>query len=402
VPDISLPPFLMTSDPSSFARHTILERKPQIIRQVLAENAYPPAVAAALETFRDELASRPIQPLVGSSPDVPDWNRELECYAGKTWLEIPWYFAETYFYRRLLEAVGYFQSGQGQERDPFKPQKEVQMDGDIRRLSPAWEQVASLETGPRFEALLHSCLWGNRADLSNFTVQEKALTGLAVIAERHLILIDHTGQIRELLAGGLPRLDFICDNVGSDLLFDLALADFLLCRGWVREIHLNLKSQPFFVSDAMPADARRTVDLLKAAPGAGLPALGVRLDEFLSAGQLVFDTDPFWTTWLMFRQMPLHLRQALASSGLVLVKGDVNYRRLLDDRRWPPETRMEAVCAYFPAPFVALRTLKGEIMVGLQPGQAQALQAEDPTWMINGKRGVIQLVLPADRSAKPA
>jgi hypothetical protein len=43
---------------------------------------------------------------------------------------------------------------------------------------------------------------------------------------------------------------------------------------------------------------------------------------------------------------------------------------------------------------VALRTLKGEIMAGLQPGQAQALQAEDPTWLINGKRGIIQLVMP--------
>ncbi len=33
-------------------------------------------------------------------------------------------------------------------------------------------------------------------------------------------------------------------------------------------------------------------------------------------------------------------------------------------------------------------------MVGLEPGQAKELQAEDPTWMINGKRGVIQLVIP--------
>jgi uncharacterized protein with ATP-grasp and redox domains len=384
----------MTSDPGSFARKTILERKPQIIRRLLADNAYPPAVVAPLEAFRDEIASRPIQPLVESAPDVPDWNRELARYAGKTWLEIPWYFAETYFYRRLLEAVGYFQHGEGQGHDPFEKQKEGQMDGDVRRLSPAWEQFTTLETGARFEALLHSSLWGNRADMSNFTVRVKASSGLATVAERHLILIDHTERVGVLLDGRLGRVDFICDNVGSDLLFDLALADFLLGLRWAQEIHLHLKSQPFFVSDAMPADARRTVDLLKAAPGPGLQALGARLDEDLSAGRLVFATDPFWTTCLMFRQMPAHLRQELASAGLVLVKGDVNYRRLLDDRHWPPTTRMEAVCAYFPAPFVALRTLKGEIMVGLQPGQAQALQAEDPTWLINGKRGVIQLVIP--------
>ena len=399
MPDQSLPPFLMTSDPGSFARYTILERKPQIIRQVLADNTYSPAIVAALEVFRQEIASRPVQPLVESAPDVPDWNRELTRYAGKTWLEIPWYFAETYFYRKMLEAVGYFQPGEGQGQDPFGKQKLGQVQDDVSRLSPAWEQLATLETGERFKALLHSSLWGNRADLSNFTVLVKARSGLATIAERHLILIDHTDQVLVLLEAGMPRVDFICDNVGSDLLFDLALTDFLLDMGWAQEIHLHLKGQPFFVSDAMPADAHGTVDLLKTASAAGLRALGARLDGDLSAGRLVFATDPFWTTWRMFRQIPTHLRQELASAGLVLVKGDVNYRRLLDDRHWLPTSRMEAICEYFPTPFVALRTLKGEIMVGLQPGQAQALQAEDPTWQINGKRGVIQLVSLAEQHA---
>ena len=394
MPDQSLPPFLMTSDPGSFARHTILERKPQIIRQVLADTAFSPAVVAALENFRDEIASRPIQPLRESAPDGTGWNQALAQYAGKTWLEIPWYFAESYFYRRLLEAVGYFQPGEGQGRDPFERQKAHQMAGDIQRLSSIWEQFATLETGAHFEALLHSSLWGNRADLSNFTVTVKARSGLAAVAERHLILIDHTEKIRERLAAGLARVDFICDNVGSDLLFDLALADFLLEQGWAQEIHLHLKKQPFFVSDAMPADALRSLSLLKASPVSGLQALGARLEQDLAAGRLVFDSDPFWTSWWMFREMPVSLRQALACAGLVLVKGDVNYRRLLDDRHWPPTTRMEAVCAYFPASFVALRTLKGEIMVGLQPGQAEVLEAEDPTWLINGKRGVIQLVIP--------
>jgi hypothetical protein len=31
-------------------------------------------------------------------------------------------------------------------------------------------------------------------------------------------------------------------------------------------------------------------------------------------------------------------------------------------------------------------------MVGLPPGQAEGLAAEDPAWLINGKRGVIQFV----------
>jgi Damage-control phosphatase ARMT1-like domain len=384
----------MTSDPGSFARQTILERKPQILRQVLSDNSYAPAVIAALEALRNEIASGPILPLVESVEDVPAWNNELRLYADKTWLEIPWYFAESYFYRKLLQATGYFQPGAGQGCDPFGKQKEIQMLGDVQRLASVWEQIAMLEPGARFEALLHSSLWGNRADLSNFTVKVKASTGLAARAERALILIDHTDQIRQRLAGGLARLDFICDNVGSDLLFDLALVDFLLELGWANEIHLQLKGQPFFVSDAMPEDARHSLALLEVTPDPGMQALGARLGQRLADGRLVFDTDPFWTSWQMFREMPAHLQQQIGSAGLVLLKGDVNYRRLLDDRYWPPTTRLESVCDYFPAPFVALRTLKGEIMAGLQPGQAEALQAEDPTWLINGKRGIIQLVLP--------
>jgi hypothetical protein len=49
-----------------------------------------------------------MQPLHEQAPDVAFWNRELAAYQGRTWLEVPWYFAEAYFYRRLLEAVRYF------------------------------------------------------------------------------------------------------------------------------------------------------------------------------------------------------------------------------------------------------------------------------------------------------
>ena len=88
------------------------------------------------------------------------------------------------------------------------------------------------------------------------------------------------------------------------------------------------------------------------------------------------------------------LQTELSGSGLVILKGDVNYRRLLDDRHWPHTTPLKEVAAFFPAPFLVLRTLKGEIQVGLAPGQAEALSAEDPNWLINGQRGLVHFCLP--------
>ncbi len=307
--DQTLPPYLMTSDPGSFARKTILERKPQIIRQVFADNDYPSEITAALNDLRNELAILPIQSLHESAADAAFWNTELSNYAGKTWLEVPWYFAETYFYRKVLEAVGYFQPGERQGRDPYEKQKRGQIESDIQKLAVEWEELSALEPEMRFEVLLHSCLWGNRADLSNFAIMEKGRGGLTAHEERHLILINHTEDIKKLLSDGVSRVDFICDNVGSDLLFHLALTDFLLALGWVEEIQLNLKNQPFFVSDAMPKDVILTIDSLQKSPDAAIQDWGRRLEKNLAAGRLVLETDSFWTICLMFRQMPAHLRQ---------------------------------------------------------------------------------------------
>jgi len=404
-----LPPPLMTSEPGSFARRTIVERKPQIIQQAIEDNDYPPGIVQALGTFKDEIASQPMQPLNEQAPDIASWNQELAVYRGKTWLKVPWYFAETYFYRRLLEAVRYFQSGPWKGHDPFGKQKQKQEEMAVERLAEGWAQLADVEPNVAFEALLHSCLWGNRADLSNYTVAIQARGGLATRAERRNILIDHTDKVRALLASGLERVDFVNDNVGLDVLFDLALADFLLVHengGWVREIVFHLKDHPFFVSDAMPKDVQATIALLRAAPdspplageglgersGAAVRELGARLHEHLDAGRLILKDDPFWTSYLTFRHLPPPLREDLARSGLIILKGDVNYRRLLDDRHWPHTRRLEEIADYFPTPFLVLRTLKGEIMVGLSPGQAETLTAKDPTWLINGKRGIIQLV----------
>jgi hypothetical protein len=98
----------------------------------------------------------------------------------------------------------------------------------------------------------------------------------------------------------------------------------------------------------------------------------------------------------MLPQLPPPLREELACSNLVILKGDVNYRRLLSDLHWPHTTRLEEITAYFPTSFLVLRTLKGEIVVGLEPGQAEELAAQDAAWLINGKRGIIQLVTRPD------
>ena len=384
---IDLPPPLMVSEPGSFARQTIVERKPQIIRQVAIDNGYAPGMLRTLEAFVDEMANHTLQPLSGLETDVAGWHRAAIAHRGKTWLELPWYFAETYFYRRLLDMVGYFRPGPRQGQDPFAVQKHGQMEAAVSWLAENWTPLTGAAPDVQFEALLHACLWGNRADLSNQTVRLEATGALATRQERHTLLIDDTGQVERLLAAGVSRVDWVNDNTGRELLSDLALASFLLDHGWARTVVFHLKGHPFFVSDALVADVHETLSAL------GEHELGRRLVGHLQAGRLVLKDDPFWTTSLMFRQMPFKLRAELSRADLVILKGDVNYRRLLDDAHWPPTTPLEQIADYFPASLLVLRTLKGEIIAGLAPGQAEALQTWDPAWLINGQRGLIQLVM---------
>ncbi len=387
-----LPPYLMTSDPASFARKTIVERKAQIIARVIADHDYPGEIVASLTAFRDEIlhpdhGSSVIQPLSETGGDAAFWNTSLAAYEGHSWLEVPWYFAETYFYRRLLEATGYFMEPAGC-RDPFAPQKRAQEALAVTQLAAVWPGIAAIPGDARFLTLLHACLWGNRADLSNFTIDQQAVGDTA--ADRANMLIDHTDAVRSLLAGGVSEVAFINDNVGADSLFDLVLADYLLTQGWAQRVTFHLKNQPFFVSDAMPQDIERVVDLLRA-PASLDAELGHRLSEALAEQRLTLTTHPFWTQCLGFRDMPGAVRAPLQRADLVILKGDVNYRRLLDDRHWPPSTPLAIAAADFPRPFLVLRTLKGEIIAGLEPGQAERLATEDPTWLINGLRGLIHL-----------
>jgi hypothetical protein len=171
---------------------------------------------------------------------------------------------------------------------------------------------------------------------------------------------------------------------------DLALVDHLLGVVGLPRVDLHVKSHPFFVSDTIAADVDIARRALADSRNPLTVALGDRLERQRAAGKLRVSSHPFYTSSLHYPQLPDDLRADLATSELVILKGDANYRRLCSDSRWPPETPFAEVVSYFPAPLVALRTLKAEVVVGLPPGMAERLAAEDSRWLVNGRRGLIQ------------
>lgn len=388
-----LPPPLATSEPGSFAQATVTRRMPQIIEDVLEDNDYPPEIQQSLGALAAEIAGQPMRPLAEPAPDQEYWQARWCAYAGRTWLDVPWYFAEAFFYRRLLEAVRYFQPGVWQGHDPFVAQKRRQIDGPGGALALSAALLAGLPEERRAAAreLVYASLWGNRIDLSNREALARAGQWPAQASD---ILIDESPQLIDFLAteGPHERIDWLADNAGPEAAFDLLLADALMEWGWARQVRLHLKPYPFFVSDAMIEDVRELIARLEGEQEPRSRAAGQRLDSHLRAGTLQLVTHPFWAAAEGLDEMPAELREELGEANLVIIKGDANYRRLLGDRHWQPSARLAEITAYFPAPHAVLRTLKAEIIVGLAQGQAEQLAREEADWLLSGRRGVIHFV----------
>jgi hypothetical protein len=100
--------------------------------------------------------------------------------------------------------------------------------------------------------------------------------------------------------------------------------------------------------------------------------------------------DFFWNGPSFLWDRPERVATEIDHASLVVFKGDANYRRVVGDALWPADVPFREVTSYFPAPLLCVRTLKSDPVVGLAPGVAARLDAVDPEWRINGRRGLIQ------------
>lgn len=381
----SLPPFLMTSEEGSFAQKTIRERKPQIINTILSQFDFTPDIRAKLRDFIQELDHETIRPLEENTSDRAFWDQDVEPWLGKTWFELPWYFAETYFYRRLLEITTYFQPGPFMTIDPFGISKEQELNTALPIFEEIYTNKPRVEQREDFKYFCFRALWGNRADLSNLDVAETSMGDQA-----HHIILNHAEDAYHFLREKSGNIAYFMDNAGKELLFDLALMDHLLSSGLVTTITCYLKNQPFFVSDAMPWDLFMAIKRLSSSPHEQVRALANRIIKWLHRGTITVQTPHFLTSSRMYRQMPRVLFTQLQSYDLAILKGDVNYRRLFGDRHWEPTTPINLAAGYFPTNYLSLRTLKAEIVLGLEPATLENLEKNaEPDWRINGKRGMI-------------
>ncbi|KAG3098779.1 hypothetical protein PI125_g15248 [Phytophthora idaei] len=196
-------------------------------------------------------------------------------------------------------------------------------------------------------------LWGNKADGINDKVKSTIhVAGDSLVFDDYLVLVDYSDQVISFLEQKAPHLRVGCDA------------------------------------------CRRGMEMQREIRTPEVRALGKRLAEYVSKGQIVIRPDTYWNQYTYYWEMPSELQTRLAREAtFVILKGDLHYRRLLSDRLWPPSTPVEEVVPHFLAAFVALRILKSIPVMGIPATIVDKLEKEDPKWRLNGEHGIIQSVL---------
>ncbi|MEM9542591.1 MAG: damage-control phosphatase ARMT1 family protein [Cyanobacteria bacterium P01_E01_bin.42] len=385
-PPLPLPSPILCSEADSFAYYTIANRLPAILKQIIEKNNFSARINANLEQLQNEIFTGKIRAIAADGgSDLEDWEHYIQPYKNKSWFDVPFYFIEAYFYRRILEATEYFQTGEA--IDPFTVSKQEGLRSHLDSIRNI------LKSSQNLTGLLHGVLWGNRADLSLWKVGGSDRDTFSLDPQQDKILVDDTPRILERLATmQRERIDFIIDNAGFELTCDLLLCDRLLQEKIADTIVLHLKADPIFVSDATIADVNYTLQIFAEDEIEEVRSLSHRLQNAIASSALILQADRFWNSPLAFWELSDRLTEELAKASLVFIKGDANYRRLLGDRHWDFTASFSQIIDYFPASFVALRTLKSEIITGLQPEQIDRLNRENSQWAIDGSRGVIQFV----------
>lgn len=409
-------PIILTSiiDHLSREKENIVKQRGDVAREELK------TVIGSISKLKSELqTNKPFSKIQSGGPGADHYNRLIDEKTQRdkeapTWYYTEWLFAECYLYRRLREIFETTKSLQ--DYDVFDHQKTGVYFGSLQSIKDA--TYLTLKTIERLPSLneeqlkklvidfIKLSLWSNRADLSlsGGQVEEQASICSQVDALDKNILVDDSDKAyaaltREPVNGKPKILDIILDNAGFELYFDLCLADFLLSANIVTQVRFHPKNCPWFVSDTNPKDFHWMIRVTKESEDEALKTIGRRWQTYVEEGQFTVETNEFWTLSSDFGRMASEapaLYSKLGQSALVIIKGDLNYRKLVADVNRPFTTPFsEAIGAFHPNRLVSLRTMKCDVASGLKPGQAEACAKINPNWIITGEFATIQYDQPS-------
>jgi len=373
--------FFSASQLDSFAYFTIKERFPKIYNDYCSGN-YEDFVEYT--TVEDALKN------ILEDKDCPDLSfiQGKETKTLKEFFENePFFESEVLFYHVLLSQKEYLKNKNdffaikkdtdyANEHDSYRKELENLFNQGNYYQNIKDQREKFLSKQEDFRAILNYSLTANTGDLSQLEINRP---------DSVRILHDDTDKcFNFIISKKHKRFDIICDNSGAELFSDIYLAVFMIIHDYVNKVVLHVKSYPYFVSDATIDDFGRLVNILTKNKS------NSQLLELLSKKKIEVKTHKFWTEAKYFDELPKDLGINKNTTDLLIVKGDLNYRRLVGDKNWKSTDSFEKRCLIKDIPVIAPRVLKSDVLVGVEPIFVSMAKAQDKKYKTDGKWGVIQ------------
>ena len=253
--DGSTPPVIVSNVPGTWAFDTVNRRlREDILGRVFRDNesVLTPGSDAerklrSLEAELSTAGTSVIQHIADDhGPDLDTWRDILTPWIGTTWLDAPWLLTEFYFYRRILEAIGYFDEDSPLfNYDPFRTDKMNGLKAGATAAASLAKKVNALAkkssaSAEELRLFIMVALWGNRMDLSIWPESGSSDDGAnraneafaeALQAGEEYLLWDDSEKVASALKVGMNDVSIVVDNAGFELTCDLALADAMIISG---------------------------------------------------------------------------------------------------------------------------------------------------------------------------
>ncbi|GMS79960.1 hypothetical protein PENTCL1PPCAC_2135, partial [Pristionchus entomophagus] len=435
-------PVLVGTMEGSFVHKTVRDRWPQIIgkiidhfhqkrRELMEEygeeaDADVKSVIGGLSEMRYRLTTdKTLTELTDDYHDAQKWNEKLQLIQNElgadqtTWFRTAWMFTECYLYRSIYGLVHSTQLLG--TYDWFMDSKKEAFDSHVDQVKEAihyvWTCTNNIDLTPAhiketLLVLLRMSLWANRGDLSlsggnavnapvNPVFVATGLQNKILADDMEEAVDDYLMKLEQFRREGKRRVDIVLDNAGLELLMDLLLVEVLFKARLVDKVVLHGKGIPWFVSDVTENDLRWQMDRLLKMNDVTARTLAHKWKLRLQTGELSFRAHPFWTSWHNYEDMesaaPDLFDELDDLSSFMILKGDLNYRKLLRDRMWRMDTELSVAVGdvSLNPPILALRTNKSEIIAGLDEGcmeQLEGIESRHDIWLCSGEYAVAQIL----------
>ncbi|TID15004.1 hypothetical protein CANINC_004675 [Pichia inconspicua] len=423
---MTIPQTYDLSDPKSFAFSTARQRWPTILLKAqqdvqkfvnLSNNEelklQGKNIVHAIEQIIENIKNNsPLRLFTDAEilliPSLQSYNDDLKKLDSQpTWLSGPWLLIECYLYRLLDLRIKSeskwidYDIFENQKREAFESSAKgiYELAIRVKHLSEQLKNTSVEEEKLKalFEEFIDISLWGNATDLSllaNATLEDiQSRQGKEARAKSAENVVDNDlpQAWKHLISvpQGKRRIDVVLDNAGFEFYTDLALTIFLLDAKLVDSVVFHCKTRPWMVSDTMIKDYKIFIDDMlneKVFPDHHdeLQYFVNSIEHYKSTGQFSLTDSEFWTSSLDYWNLGpeetkyggAELYHYLQSSCLVIIKGDLNYRKLTGDRQWPRTTPFKVAIQSLSSsniPILALRTCKADVCVGLDEGMEEQL-----------------------------